>query len=232
MQPRFPPMEHGCSPRPTDNTARLWDAASGQELQVLRGHEDTVRSAVFSPDGARVLTASEDQHRPALGRRLRPGAARSCDGHEGRVTSAVFSPDGARVLTASDGQHRPAVGRRHRPGARTSCAATRVRSTRPCSRPTGRACSPRPRTTPPGSGTPPPARSCAVLRGHADCGTHRRCSRPDGARVLTASDDRTARLWDAASGAGAAASCAAARVWVRIGGVLARRWRASLTASW
>jgi WD40 repeat protein len=43
-----------------DSTARLWDAASGQELRVLRGHEAPVFSAVFSPDGARVLTASED----------------------------------------------------------------------------------------------------------------------------------------------------------------------------
>ena len=43
-----------------DKTARLWDAATGQELQVLRGHEDWVHSAVFSPDGARVLTASAD----------------------------------------------------------------------------------------------------------------------------------------------------------------------------
>ena len=44
-----------------DKTARLWDAASGQELRVLRGHEGPVNSAVFSPDGARVLTASRDQ---------------------------------------------------------------------------------------------------------------------------------------------------------------------------
>ena len=33
-----------------DHTARLWDAASGQELQVLHGHEDSVLSVVFSPD--------------------------------------------------------------------------------------------------------------------------------------------------------------------------------------
>jgi hypothetical protein len=30
-----------------DNTARLWDAASGAELAVLRGHEHSVLSAVF-----------------------------------------------------------------------------------------------------------------------------------------------------------------------------------------
>ena len=44
-----------------DKTARLWEAASGNERAILRGHEDAVWSAVFSADGARVLTASRDK---------------------------------------------------------------------------------------------------------------------------------------------------------------------------
>jgi WD40 repeat protein len=44
-----------------DKTARLWDTASGRELQVLRGHEDEVTSAQFSADGKSMLTASDDQ---------------------------------------------------------------------------------------------------------------------------------------------------------------------------
>ena len=43
-----------------DNTARLWDAASGQLLATLSGHQDRVLHAAFSPDGARVVTASDD----------------------------------------------------------------------------------------------------------------------------------------------------------------------------
>ena len=43
-----------------DNTAKLWDAASGK-LIVSFGHQDTVRRAAFSPDGARILTASVDK---------------------------------------------------------------------------------------------------------------------------------------------------------------------------
>ena len=84
-----------------DQTARLWDAATGQELQVLRGHEGALRSAVFSPDGTRVLTASDDQTARlwdiATGQELQV-----LRGHKGALRSAVFSPDGARVLTASD----------------------------------------------------------------------------------------------------------------------------------
>jgi hypothetical protein len=44
-----------------DKTARLWDAATGKQVAVLRGHDDLVRSAAFSPDGSRVVTASEDK---------------------------------------------------------------------------------------------------------------------------------------------------------------------------
>jgi hypothetical protein len=84
-----------------DQTARLWEAASGKELAVLRGHEDRVSSAVFSVDGARVLTVSEDETarlwEAASGKELAV-----LRGHEGPVWSAVFSADGTRMLTASE----------------------------------------------------------------------------------------------------------------------------------
>src|SRR6266436_2477735 len=44
-----------------DQTARIWDAATGKEIAVLRGHDSPVRSAAFSPDGARIVTASRDK---------------------------------------------------------------------------------------------------------------------------------------------------------------------------
>jgi WD40 repeat protein len=44
-----------------DDTARLWDAASGLEIGPLKGHTSSVRSAAFSPDGKRVVTASNDK---------------------------------------------------------------------------------------------------------------------------------------------------------------------------
>src|SRR5450756_128800 len=43
-----------------DNTARLWDVASGRELRQLTGHTDPVYYVAFSPDGRTVLTASAD----------------------------------------------------------------------------------------------------------------------------------------------------------------------------
>jgi WD40 repeat protein len=39
---------------------RASDAATAKEIAVLRGHKKSVVSVAFSPDGARILTASDD----------------------------------------------------------------------------------------------------------------------------------------------------------------------------
>ena len=44
-----------------DKTARVWDAATGQALAVLRGHTDAVTGAQFSSDGMQIVTVSKDQ---------------------------------------------------------------------------------------------------------------------------------------------------------------------------
>jgi WD40 repeat protein len=41
--------------------ARLWDVASGKELQTFRGHSRQVTSVAFCPDGKHVLTGSWDE---------------------------------------------------------------------------------------------------------------------------------------------------------------------------
>ena len=54
-----------------DNTARLWDAASGKPIGEPMKHEDAVISAQFSPDGQRVVTASGGYDGAAVGCRQR-----------------------------------------------------------------------------------------------------------------------------------------------------------------
>jgi len=73
-----------------DKPARIWDAATGREIVVLRGHDGPVASAAFSLDGSRILTASEDK------------SARIWDAASGRelaketphVTDVSFAKDG------------------------------------------------------------------------------------------------------------------------------------------
>ena len=44
-----------------DKTARIWDATTGAQLAVLRGHDSGVNGAMYSPDGTRIVTASDDK---------------------------------------------------------------------------------------------------------------------------------------------------------------------------
>ena len=41
--------------------ARVWEASTGKGVAELRGHTAPVKSAVFSPDGKWIVTASDDK---------------------------------------------------------------------------------------------------------------------------------------------------------------------------
>lgn len=43
-----------------DPAPRVWDARTGRASVVLRGHGDSVRTAVFAPGSVRVMTSSDD----------------------------------------------------------------------------------------------------------------------------------------------------------------------------
>jgi WD40 repeat protein len=44
----------------SDQTVRLWDAATGQPLATLTGHTSYVLAVAWSPDGRRLASASSD----------------------------------------------------------------------------------------------------------------------------------------------------------------------------
>ncbi|HZO21223.1 MAG TPA: hypothetical protein VFB37_01880, partial [Steroidobacteraceae bacterium] len=72
---------------------------TGAEIRVLK-HALLVNSAVFSPDGARIATASDDQTARIWD--ARTGAQLLVlAGHRDGVTAVTFSSDGAYLLTGS-----------------------------------------------------------------------------------------------------------------------------------
>lgn len=81
-----------------DGTARVWDAATGNELAVLRGHRGGVTSAAFSPDGTRIVTAGVDGTvriwDAASGEESRPAELANKP-----LAHAVLSPDGRLAAT-------------------------------------------------------------------------------------------------------------------------------------
>ncbi len=110
----------------TQRAVRVWDAATGKEVAVLRGHGLRVVSAVFSPDSKRIVTASWDQ------------TARVWDAATGKLLALIkaepfplkwarFTPDGQRVLTFSlDADIRGIAERGDVPGAIVDAALPEV----------------------------------------------------------------------------------------------------------
>ena len=172
--------------------------AADRERAVLFGHRGVVYAAAFSPDGRRILTASDDRTAriwdAATGAPLAVLA-----GHGGPVYAAVFSPDGRRIVTASEdgtarlwdgatgatlmvlaGHGGPVHAAAFSPDGRRIVTASEDRTARVWDAASGA--------------------QLAILSGH-DGAVYDAAFAPDGRRIVTASGDKTARIWDAVTGA-------------------------------
>ena len=83
-----------------DFTARLWDFGTQSEIAVLDAHEGPVTSAVFSPDGGFAVTTSDDK--TAIIWSVPEGkVVHRLVGHAHKVMAAAVSEDGTKVATGS-----------------------------------------------------------------------------------------------------------------------------------
>jgi WD40 repeat protein len=82
----------------TNRAARVWDAATGKEIAVLRGHTDIIVAAHFSADSGRIVTASWDRTARVWDANTGKQLA-VLEGNPFALHDAFFSPDGRRVLT-------------------------------------------------------------------------------------------------------------------------------------
>ena len=177
-----------------DNTARVWDAKTGAELLQLKGHTGGVTSVAVSAgrgahrhrlrrqDGAGVgrETGRSCQAQGPRRHRLERGGDAGRGSHRHRLvltrTARVWDAETGAELAQLKGH----IGSRQR--------AWRLARTGPASSPartTGRR----------GYGTRHRP-ELAQLKGHTGFVSGVAVT-PDGARIVTGSDDKTARVWDA-----------------------------------
>ncbi|XXY45167.1 protein kinase [Sorangium sp. So ce269] len=170
-----------------------WALHSGLAWAVLI-HPDGVRHADYSPDGNRIVTASEDGT-ARVWNADGTGEPLFLRGHQNGVRSAAFSPDGKRIATASDdgtarvwdadGTGKPLDLRDHEGGVFSIAFSPDGKHIVTASHDgTARVWN--------ADGTDKPL----VLRGHK-AGLFSAAFSPDGKRVVTASIDKTARVWNA-----------------------------------
>jgi WD40 repeat protein len=177
-----------------NQTAQIWDVATGRRTSVLRGHTNRVATIAFAPDG-RVVTSSDD----GTARIWQPPQARPLVVLDtpGEMYTANFDDPGLRVVTGgTDRQvriwdartgtllqalngHRSYIQAAvfDRSGTRVATASNDA-TARIWTLDTGRA---------------------TVLKGHKGF-VYAVAFNRSGTHVVTASADGTARVWDLASG--------------------------------
>jgi len=192
-----------------DKTAKLWDAATGQEILTLKGHKGYVMSVAFSPDGERIVTGGGE-----WGVGEKPGEVKVWDaatgqllrdlkGHIYCVWGVAFSPDGQRIVTgAGDWADGPGEAKvwDARTGQEILALKAHAKGVRSVAfSPDGQriVTSSEDHTTKVWDAKT--GQQLFTVKLHAD-GVRSVAFSPDGQRVVTGSWDQTAKVWDAATG--------------------------------
>ncbi|KAF7349660.1 WD40 repeat-like protein [Mycena sanguinolenta] len=184
-----------------DETVRLWDAKTGQQVgEPLVGHTNYVWSVAFSPDGSHIVSGSDDKTVRLWDAKTGQQVGEPLVGHTNYVQSVAFSPDGShivsgsadetvRVWDAKTGQQvgEPLVGHIHAvwsvafsPDGSHIVSGSADETVRLWDAKTGQQV-----------GEP--------LVGHTNSVRSVAFS-PDGSHIVSGSDDKNARLWDAKTG--------------------------------
>ncbi len=188
-----------------DDTAILWDVATGYEIRVFYGHADRVSAAVFSPSGKEIATGSEDgtvriwdvasgkEVRQMPGHDYEPALSVSYS-PDGRTIAAGYSINHVREWDAATGQQLLAFNTTQEPSLKGVVQLLAAVAFSPDGKDLLTATN--------NTAQLWDARTGKELRRFVGHTYPIRCVAfsPDGTRVLTGSSDPIARLWNRATG--------------------------------
>jgi WD40 repeat protein len=86
-----------------DQTVRIWDAATGQEIAQLPGHGGCVQDVTFSHDGQQLASAGADGT-VKVWHADHQEQGITLSGHTDAVVAVAFHPDGQQLASASEDQ--------------------------------------------------------------------------------------------------------------------------------
>jgi WD40 repeat protein len=179
-------------------TVRVWDVASGQQIDALRGHTAFLWCVAYSPDGQYLASGSYD-HTVRIWD-AKTGQEKHCLPHSATVFGVSFSQDG-RYLAASsgdteawsDGEIKVWDVRTGRAVGTLSGHTNRILST--AFSPDGQRLASAGRDGTVKLWDLQTGHEVLTLRGHHGT-VHSVAFSRDGNRLVTAGDDRTVRVWD------------------------------------
>ena len=180
-----------------NSTILIRDSNSGKILLTLKGHNNRVNTAFFSPDDKRIVSASMD-NTVKIWDTSTGECQQTLKGHTGSVETAIFSPNGKQIVSASSdhtvkiwdastgeciqslqGHSWPVEFATFSPDSKQIVSASMDTTIKIWDAYTG---------------------DCLrTLRGHAEHVNSAMFS-PDGKQIVSASSDRTIKIWDSQTG--------------------------------
>ncbi|KAF8729839.1 hypothetical protein AX14_005937 [Amanita brunnescens Koide BX004] len=183
-------------PKVVCGVGKMWSP----ELMQLQGHDGSVNSVAFSPDGTKITSGSDDKTirvwDVSTGVKMLP----PLQGHDTWICSVAFSPNGSKIISVSDDKTirvwdastgvemlPPLRGHDHSirsvafsPDGSKIISGSSDKTVRVWEASTG-------------------VEVLPALRGHDDW-IHSVALSPDGSKIISGSFDKTIRVWDASTG--------------------------------
>jgi WD40 repeat protein len=94
----FKKFYHSRLPKVVCGVEKMWP----RQLMQLQGHDDTINSVAFLPDGSKIVSGSSDKTIRVWDASTGVEMLPPLRGHDDLIRSVAFSPNGSKIVSGSD----------------------------------------------------------------------------------------------------------------------------------